>query len=371
MVDYYPPHIGGGEMFVSRVAEGLARLGHHCVVVTMRTTLEAPKIEEHGTLRIVRIGNPSIALRSVFTLLAIPFLLINARDSDVIHGASYGGAIPAFLASILLRKKSIYMVYEFMGPLWKRLESNRLKSIFYRLVEKLVTFLPFDKFVAISMYTRNCLRLFGIRDSKLEVVYGGQNLDMLPSAQGTDAVREGLGFTADDFLFLAYGRAGITKGLEYFVDAIPLIIKEVPRARFILILTKSDPAIWSHILRTLRTLPKDVFKLLPALPYDQLVAHLAATDCIVVPSLSEGFGLAVLEACTLGKKVVATDVGSIPEVVFGHHILVRPGSSRALSEGCVSAYKGEMKYVPPKSFRWEDTVRQFERIYEQVRIPSV
>ncbi len=42
---------------------------------------------------------------------------------------------------------------------------------------------------------------------------------------------------------------------------------------------------------------------------------LAASDVVVVPSRSEGLGLAAIEALAMGRPVVATAVGGLPEVV--------------------------------------------------------
>jgi hypothetical protein len=68
----------------------------------------------------------------------------------------------------------------------------------------------------------------------------------------------------------------------------------------------------------------------------------------------------------LGKRVVATDAGSISEIIFGSHVMVKPGSSDTLAEGCWRAYQGDMDYLPPKSFRWEEAVDRFQIIYKKV-----
>lgn len=60
------------------------------------------------------------------------------------------------------------------------------------------------------------------------------------------------------------------------------------------------------------------------------------SDCFafVLASLHEGYPLTLLEACSYGKPVIATTVGSIPEVFANRAcaILVPPGDSEALLE---------------------------------------
>ncbi len=48
---------------------------------------------------------------------------------------------------------------------------------------------------------------------------------------------------------------------------------------------------------------------------DAVRAHLAAASCLVVPSVTEGFGLPALEALAAGCPVVVHDAGALPEVV--------------------------------------------------------
>jgi D-inositol-3-phosphate glycosyltransferase len=366
VVDYYPPHIGGGEIYIQNLAEGLARGGDSCVVLTLRTEAASPRLEEKGRLRIVRIGHPALACRAFFAVLAVPHIIARGRKCDIIQAASYGGALPALAAALLLGKACVFIVYEFIGALWKRFEPNRLKAGFYRSIERLIARLPYAKFVAISRYTGGCLKALGVPDSKLAVVYGGRPEELLRIKPDRDRARKALGLAAQDFVFLAYGRAGITKGMEYFVEAIPLLLRKIPAARFVLILTPSDRRIWARIRRTLAGLPPESYRLLPGLPHDRLMEGLAAGDCIVIPSLSEGFGFAVLEACTLGKRVVASEAGSIPEVIFGDYVLARPGSAESLAEACRRAYRGELDHTPPKIFRWEETIDRFRKIYREV-----
>jgi glycosyltransferase involved in cell wall biosynthesis len=62
---------------------------------------------------------------------------------------------------------------------------------------------------------------------------------------------------------------------------------------------------------------------------------LAAADVFVLPSLSEGLPLAILEAMLASRPIVASDVGEIGQVL-GHGkagILVKPGDTAELAEG--------------------------------------
>ena len=58
---------------------------------------------------------------------------------------------------------------------------------------------------------------------------------------------------------------------------------------------------------------------------------LANASVFAYPSLYEGFGLPPLEAMAQGVPVVATCVGSLPEVLGTACVLVKPGDDAALA----------------------------------------
>jgi len=66
-------------------------------------------------------------------------------------------------------------------------------------------------------------------------------------------------------------------------------------------------------------------------PHAETLALISACDVFVLPSYSEGFPNAVLEAMALGKPIVATSVGAIPEMLAkGAGCLVPPKDAAAL-----------------------------------------
>lgn len=101
---------------------------------------------------------------------------------------------------------------------------------------------------------------------------------------------------------------------------------------------------------------------------------LHALDAFVLPSLYEGFGIAILEAMAAGKPIIATQVGGIPEFVLSGQtgILVEPGNVQALADAIdrLLIHPEEAKTMGAKgraqareSYHISEIVRQHEQVY--------
>lgn len=367
---HYHPYIGGAELIVQRLAEGLAQKGHRVTVITARLP-GTPKAEKIDGVGVHRVWVPRVGSRYAFSLTSIPAILGQARHHDLVHTASYYSSLSAFLGARLARRSVVLTYYEVLGKHWQRVKANLLMSWAAKAVERLMASLPFDRYVAISEATRLDLLEEGLDAARIEVIRPGVDEIFFQHGRSrTGELREACRIGLDEFLYLYYGRPGITKGVEYLVRAAPEIHRQVPNAQLALILADEPQENYAHIQRLIdEARARCNISLVPPISFDgreQLVRYLQDADCIVVPSLTEGFGLTTAETCALRIPVVATRAGSIPEVVSGHHILVEPGSSSALADGVVRAWLGQYDYLPPKEFHWSDMVDQYENLYQEL-----
>jgi glycosyltransferase involved in cell wall biosynthesis len=77
---------------------------------------------------------------------------------------------------------------------------------------------------------------------------------------------------------------------------------------------------------------------------DDARAVFAAADVVAMPSLTEGLPLVALEALALGRVLVASEVGELPELLEGGAgVLVPPADARALSEALEPLRDGEVR----------------------------
>jgi L-malate glycosyltransferase len=129
---------------------------------------------------------------------------------------------------------------------------------------------------------------------------------------------------------IVVGNLRPVKGHEVLIDAAPDVLRRYPQAHFELV--GSGP---EHASLTARAAARGVahaFTFLGA--RDDVPALLAAADVFVLPSYTESFPNALLEAMAAGLPIVASAVGGIPEVIHNgrNGLLIPAGDAAALAE---------------------------------------
>lgn len=104
-------------------------------------------------------------------------------------------------------------------------------------------------------------------------------------------------------------------------------------------------------------------------------ALLRGASVLAYPSRYEGFGFPPLEAMAVGTPVVATSVGSLPEVLGEAALLVAPHDVSALGEALNRALNStEVRgrlissgKVQAQRYSWDETARRFRDLYLQIK----
>jgi len=365
VVEYYIPHLGGVEVAVKEVTERLVKLGHEVHIVTCKLP-DTESYEEINGVKIHRVSVPQKGDRYWFnSFFSIPKILKIGKECDIIHAACYNNAFPPWIASKILRKRCVITVHEPIGALWGDLVGiDYFSAKLHQIFERILISLLFDMHICVSRYAKNCLRFVGIKDEKLKVIYNGIDYDLFaPMKTNGSRIKQKLSLE-DEFVYMFFGRPGITKGIEYLINAVPLIFKKIHNSKLLLILAKDPRDRYENVIKMIEDLNIDKIMLLDPVPREELPNYIAASDCVVVPSLSEGFGFTAVEACAMEKPVVATDVSSLPEVVSGRYVLVEPRNSEALAEGVEKVYKGEVENKGNKKFIWDECVEEYLEVYQ-------
>lgn len=117
------------------------------------------------------------------------------------------------------------------------------------------------------------------------------------------------------------------------VEAAATVRRRVPDAVFVLIGGFTDPGYEREVRRRMAALGLDGRVIVAGFQSNPFPL-LARVDVVAHPALADPFPLALLEAMALGKPVVASRVGGIPEMIADGEggILVPPGDAAALAD---------------------------------------
>lgn len=336
VLEYFHPHVGGVETLFAELTTGLSRAGFDVTVVTCSLPGAAANEQWRG-VRIVRVPVPSKGGRYVFTLRAIPTVVRLAQRAHMLHTTTYNAAIPAWIGSRLARKPAVITVHEVYAEQWNALLGlNRIAGYGYRAFEWLVLHLPFAAYHCDSAFTAARLRVrMGVPSDRTDVVYPAVDLAFWERDHEAIAPKDVAPFPGDAFVFCSFGRPGVAKGLEYLIDAMATVRVRVPKARLLMILSHDPPGQHRRLLARIEARGVgDVVHVIDPVPRERLPRILAGVGAVVVPSVSEGFGYAAVEAALVGRPVIATSGHSVSEVLPGA-VFVPPKDVPALAAAMV------------------------------------
>ena len=191
----------------------------------------------------------------------------------------------------------------------------------------------FDSIIAVSKAVVRDLRNRGVRESKINIIYNGLKTNDGRKNYSISQVRKEYGFDDSSLVIGSVGRLAEVKGYKYLIKAMPSVLKEIKNCN--LLIAGEGPTRGHLELLIKRNNLNDRVRLLGYV--ENVDKFLTAIDLFVLPSLSEGLPISLLEAMAAGKPVIASAVGGIPEVIDdgSSGILVPAANMHALGKSIV------------------------------------
>ncbi len=193
-----------------------------------------------------------------------------------------------------------------------------------------------DRFIAASHAIKDILIQDRIAARRIDVVHDGIDVAKIQNRPALDVHAE---------YWLPHGVPVIVnvgalvghKGQRFLIDAMPLVLREVPDAHLIIF---GEGELRPVLERQIKTLSLAKRVLLPGFREDVL-SLVKSSDLFVMSSVTEGLGSAVLDAMAMGLAVVGTTAGGIPEAVVPGATgeLVPPGEAKPLAAEIVKLLK--------------------------------
>ena len=207
-----------------------------------------------------------------------------------------------------------------------------LRGLFYALLE-LGTNFALVRYIVVSKSIFDGLVRYRIDPSKIHLIYNaidiiGDNISSL-----RPSLIEKLKIPTDSILIVAAGRFVWAKGYEDLVDAVQLLAPENPN---VYCLIAGDGELYSKLEKRIETAGlKERIMLLGQTSRADVLSLVKACDIFTMSSRSEGTPMVLLEAASLKKPILATNVGGIPELLKSEEdcLLVPAGNPPALANG--------------------------------------
>jgi len=194
-------------------------------------------------------------------------------------------------------------------------------------------------------------------------------------AETREALARRYGVDARSRLVACVGGIQRRKGQLDLVEAAARLAPQFPDAVFVLCGEAADAEYSARVLRRIEELGLGSRFRFPGFEKD-IAGVLAHVELLVHPALSEGFGLAILEAMAAGKPVVATRSGGPEEIVEDgvSGLLVPPGDpealaaavGRVLGDPVLAGALGRGAARRAGRFTLCETARQTEALYDRL-----
>jgi glycosyltransferase involved in cell wall biosynthesis len=316
----------------------------------------------------------ALPLTSIFDARSVVALagLMRRLACEIVHSYLWTADVLAGLASALARVP--IRLATVGGEYFRAVDDRGIRRARKALLSRghRVAYWPFDRVIAVSRRTAEDLTSrAGIRvdPRKVITILNGFDLDRVGPTSGVARADLELAHAAPVLVTVA--NFVPMKGHRRLLEAMPGILARFPDAT--LVLAGSGPGLAAareHVAAA---------GLVPRVrilgPRADGVDLLALSDVVVLPSVAaEGLPIVILEALALGKPVVATRVGGIPEVIQDGEtgLLVPAGDPQALADAvsslladparaAVMAARG--REAVRARFSANGMVRQVERLY--------
>lgn len=193
---------------------------------------------------------------------------------------------------------------------------------------------------------------------------------VIPNPLWTDEFAMDSRTSGNQITILHVGRLERIKGVRVLVEAIPLVLRDMPNARFVFI-GKDRPTVQGTSQRSeLQALLADAradaaVKFLDEVDEIQLLEWYRRADICVTPSmLYESFSYTCAQAMAAGKPVVASRIGGIPETLDDgvSGVLVTPGRADELAAAIIELARNPARRVQMGSEGREKVKREFNPI---------
>jgi glycosyltransferase involved in cell wall biosynthesis len=297
VLDQFPKSLGGGERIVLRLAALLPKYGYRASILTFSVHPESAVLQSPPCPIYLLPLQRTYDFSALRAALELRRFLKHQRIQIVQTFFESSDLWAGFVTKTMSDAKLI----------WSRRDMGILRESKHHVAYRIMSRLP-DKVFAVSEEVRqHCVEVDRIKPSLVETIYNGIDVadwDAAPHPAKTPGAP----------VIATVGNIRRVKGHDVFIKAAASVVAQFPDVSFNI----AGDVLESGYFAELRTLIGDLnlsdhFHFVGGV--DNLQEYLSTADIFVLPSRSEGFSNAIVEAMAASLPVVATNVGGNAEAV--------------------------------------------------------
>lgn len=244
--------------------------------------------------------------------------IVASRDYDLLHTHGY---LADLLGLPVARTSGVPVVSTCHGFI----DGGLKLSLYNRLDLHALGY--FDRVIAVSDSIRRGWLQSRINPERITIIENCAATGVNPELRAVTRKekREQMQIADHEVLLGFFGRLSREKGIVYLLHALRMLRESGVAAKLIVLGEGAQRAELENIIREEKLSDQVIF----AGFQRNIEEWLAAADIFVLPSLTEGTPMALLEAMSLGLPCIASAVGGVPKVIDSgeNGILVAPGNS--------------------------------------------
>lgn len=189
--------------------------------------------------------------------------------------------------------------------------------------------------------------MLGVARDRIDVVTEGAESLFRPldDAAGLRAVRQRHGLPEAGPLLVYVGGFNRHKNVIRLIEAMPAILAAAPGTHLAIVGRTTGERFWDNVDELKAGASRDArssghIHFTGEISDAEMADLMAGASALVMPSLWEGFGLPALEAMSCGLPVLASDRGSLPEVVGDGGLFFDPEDEAALAAAATRLLTG-------------------------------
>lgn len=224
--------------------------------------------------------------------------------------------------------------------------------------------------IAVSHFTSTTIHLnYQIPENKIQVVHNGIDHNLIPKFEDLKLEEKYTKNVHHTVLFL--GRITAQKGPEHFINAAALVLQKMPQTKFIM--AGLGDLLDAMKIKTKQSGIDNNFSFPGFLERKDVHSMYEKSNLLVMPSVSEPFGITALEAMSFGLPVIIAKNSGVCEKIK-NCIQVNPADSGEIASNIVRLLKdknlqiqtGSKGAAEVKKLTWENQSREIEKIYSDL-----